>query len=184
MAHALIVAALAIVAWFIRDDRHERMRFKALTDTAARQRRYRMWIAEAFAIFLLSSLGGLAPRGRLDTLTAPPPEFADAVERVPHPPAADVGRLAGLMVGAMFGGSVLGVVLGAIYLATGSLWIAVAAHVLIDLNALVLRDHDHVFLKGHRIMVQAQSSWFPVMRQALFRTLSRKGRERAKSRYA
>jgi len=26
-----------------------------------------------------------------------------------------------------------------------------------------LRDHDHVFLKGHRIMVQVQSSWFPVI---------------------
>jgi uncharacterized protein len=26
-----------------------------------------------------------------------------------------------------------------------------------------LRDHDHVFLKGHRIMVQIQSSWFPLI---------------------
>ena len=26
-----------------------------------------------------------------------------------------------------------------------------------------LRDHDHVFLKGHRLMVQVQSSWFPVI---------------------
>ncbi|MBV8052972.1 MAG: CocE/NonD family hydrolase, partial [Acidobacteriaceae bacterium] len=25
-----------------------------------------------------------------------------------------------------------------------------------------LRSHDHVFLKGHRIMVQVQSSWFPL----------------------
>jgi putative CocE/NonD family hydrolase len=25
-----------------------------------------------------------------------------------------------------------------------------------------LRDHDHVFLKGHRIMVQVQSTWFPL----------------------
>ncbi|MDR3506612.1 MAG: CocE/NonD family hydrolase [Caulobacteraceae bacterium] len=25
-----------------------------------------------------------------------------------------------------------------------------------------LRDHDHVFLKGHRLMVQIQSSWFPL----------------------
>jgi putative CocE/NonD family hydrolase len=24
-----------------------------------------------------------------------------------------------------------------------------------------LRDHDHVFLKGHRLMVQVQSTWFP-----------------------
>ena len=26
-----------------------------------------------------------------------------------------------------------------------------------------LRDHDHVFLKGHRIMVQVQSTWFPLI---------------------
>ena len=26
-----------------------------------------------------------------------------------------------------------------------------------------LREHDHVFRKGHRIMVQVQSSWFPVI---------------------
>ena len=26
-----------------------------------------------------------------------------------------------------------------------------------------LRDRDHVFLKGHRIMVQIQSTWFPVI---------------------
>jgi len=26
-----------------------------------------------------------------------------------------------------------------------------------------LRDHDHVFRKGHRIMVQVQSTWFPVI---------------------
>lgn len=26
-----------------------------------------------------------------------------------------------------------------------------------------LRDHDHVFRKGHRLMVQVQSSWFPVI---------------------
>jgi putative CocE/NonD family hydrolase len=28
---------------------------------------------------------------------------------------------------------------------------------------LPLRSHDHVFLKGHRIMVQVQSTWFPVI---------------------
>ena len=29
--------------------------------------------------------------------------------------------------------------------------------------AIPLRDHDHVFLKGHQIMVQIQSTWFPVI---------------------
>jgi hypothetical protein len=26
-----------------------------------------------------------------------------------------------------------------------------------------LRDHDHAFLKGHQLMVQVQSTWFPVI---------------------
>jgi predicted acyl esterase len=26
-----------------------------------------------------------------------------------------------------------------------------------------LRDHDYAFLKGHRLMVQVQSTWFPVI---------------------
>jgi len=29
--------------------------------------------------------------------------------------------------------------------------------------SIPLRDHDHVFLRGHRIMVQVQSTWFPVI---------------------
>jgi predicted acyl esterase len=29
--------------------------------------------------------------------------------------------------------------------------------------AIPLRDRDHVFLKGHRLMVQVQSTWFPVI---------------------
>jgi putative CocE/NonD family hydrolase len=28
---------------------------------------------------------------------------------------------------------------------------------------ITLRSHDHVFLKGHRIMVQVQSTWFPLI---------------------
>jgi uncharacterized protein len=29
--------------------------------------------------------------------------------------------------------------------------------------SISLRDHDHVFLKGHRIMLQIQSTWFPLI---------------------
>ena len=29
--------------------------------------------------------------------------------------------------------------------------------------SISLRDHDHVFLKGHRMMVQIQSTWFPLI---------------------
>jgi hypothetical protein len=29
--------------------------------------------------------------------------------------------------------------------------------------AIPLRHHDHVFLKGHRVMVQVQSTWFPLI---------------------
>ncbi len=39
---------------------------------------------------------------------------------------------------------------------------ALAANQPIEWN-IPLRDHDHVFLKGHRIMVQIQSTWFPLI---------------------
>ena len=29
--------------------------------------------------------------------------------------------------------------------------------------SIPLRDHDHVFLRGHRLMVQVQSTWFPII---------------------
>jgi len=29
--------------------------------------------------------------------------------------------------------------------------------------SIPLRDHDYVFLKGHRIMAQVQSTWFPLI---------------------
>jgi predicted acyl esterase len=41
------------------------------------------------------------------------------------------------------------------------------AHALVSNQAtewnVPLRDRDHVFLKGHRIMVQIQSTWFPLI---------------------
>src|SRR6266571_1406049 len=30
-------------------------------------------------------------------------------------------------------------------------------------HPIPLRDRDHVFLKGHRLMVQVQSTWFPLI---------------------
>jgi len=36
-----------------------------------------------------------------------------------------------------------------------------AANAPVEWN-IPLRDHDHVFLKGHRLMVQVQSTWFPL----------------------
>ena len=231
IVYLLLAAALAIVVWFIRDDRHELEHFKALTDTAARQRRYRIWLAKAFAIFLCSSLGGLALIGRLDGLSRLPDEFAPLAAMVPHTDHDQSTMLTGMAVGAIVAGSalalvltkrkrgaklmtlgdveailprnraelvygallslnagvteelffrvflpllivlatgnalfafvaatlifgiihlyqgvvgvvattVLGAVFAGVYLATGSIWIAVAAHVLIDLNGLVLR---------------------------------------------
>jgi putative CocE/NonD family hydrolase len=39
---------------------------------------------------------------------------------------------------------------------------AIAANTAIEWK-IPLRDRDHVFLKGHRLMVQVQSTWFPVI---------------------
>ncbi len=48
------------------------------------------------------------------------------------------------------------------YLASYEKPSALAANKPVEWN-IPLRDHDHVFLKGHRIMVQVQSTWFPII---------------------
>ncbi len=42
-----------------------------------------------------------------------------------------------------------------------------------------MRDHDHVFRKGHRIMVQIQSTWFPVIDRNPQRFVANIGRAKA-----
>jgi membrane protease YdiL (CAAX protease family) len=105
----LLLAALAAIAWFLNGDLGEYRRFKALSDTAARQRRYRLWIAKAVLAFALPALVGLALLGRLNALTSLPAEFAAARAQLPEFTGGPSAFLTGMVGGAAVGGLVVGI---------------------------------------------------------------------------
>ena len=71
----LLAAAVAALAWFTWRDRAEYARFKLLTETAGRQRRYRAWLVTAFLLFFVGSLGVLGVTGRLAAVIREPTGF-------------------------------------------------------------------------------------------------------------
>jgi membrane protease YdiL (CAAX protease family) len=76
VALAILLVALAAIGWDAWRSKAEYAAFKALTDTSARQRCYRRWLATAFAIFTAGSLVALALLRRLDAVMLTPGEFA------------------------------------------------------------------------------------------------------------
>ena len=72
---ALLILALAAVAWFTWRDVGEYAAFKRLTDTRDRQARYRRWVLSAFALFVGGSLVILALLGDLGCVIHPPKLF-------------------------------------------------------------------------------------------------------------
>jgi uncharacterized protein len=72
----LLAVCVAALAWFTWQDRAEYALFKTLTETADRQRRYRAWLAKAFALFFVGSLAVLAGTGRLAATLREPDAFA------------------------------------------------------------------------------------------------------------
>lgn len=105
----LLISALAAIAWFLKGDLGEYRRFKALSDTAARQRRYRLWIAKAVLAFALPALVGLALLGRLAALTTLPAEFATARALLSDFTGGPSAFLTGMVGGAAVGGLVVGI---------------------------------------------------------------------------
>lgn len=75
LAAILLVLALLPYAWFLRKDSNTYQAFKSLTDTHARQRRFRIWALKGFLRFGCASLAALAILGRLSALQTFPPEF-------------------------------------------------------------------------------------------------------------
>lgn len=110
IAIVLLLAAAAILTYFVRDDIAEFACFKALASSKARQRRYLIWAAKAFALFVGSALVGLALLGRLGAIAAMPSEFAPAIAAMPRidVSSAELPMLMGMMIGAVIGGGVLG----------------------------------------------------------------------------
>lgn len=103
----LLAALLATLWWFLRGDAAEFRRFKALSDTGARQARYWRWIVKAVIALALPALAALALLGRLAALATTPIEFAPAAALI-GPIDLDSSFLTGAVGGAAIGGALLG----------------------------------------------------------------------------
>jgi membrane protease YdiL (CAAX protease family) len=108
MSIVLLLIALGAIAWFQKGDRGAYRRFKTLSDTDFRQRKYRRWIVKAVLAFVLPALIGVALLDRLTALTALPPEFAPARTLLPIVEGGPGALAAGLLGGAAIGGLVAG----------------------------------------------------------------------------
>jgi uncharacterized protein len=109
-----LALCLGLVWRFVSKDSTEYAAFKVLTDTADRQRRYRVWIVKIFLFFTGTTLLLLALDRRLDSLTTLPVEFhslyAWLQALVPKRQMVNRGFLAG------FGLDVVGSIVGGIFL--------------------------------------------------------------------
>jgi uncharacterized protein len=76
LASALLILCLGALWWFVRDDVAEYAAFKLFTETADRQRRYRVWVLKSFLLFSGLTVTALAILGRLGSLSTLPPELA------------------------------------------------------------------------------------------------------------
>jgi membrane protease YdiL (CAAX protease family) len=108
----LLAAVLAALVWFVRNDRAEYAKFKALTRTEDRQRAYGRWTLKSFLLFGLGALGLLLLLGRIHALWRLPPEFAALGSAVDahltgEGRSSGIGVLAGIAA-AMVGGSMFG----------------------------------------------------------------------------
>lgn len=103
----LLVAVLALLGWFVRNDRAEYEAFKALTRTEDRQRAFRRWAAKSFLLFWGVSLVVLVLIGRLGALLRLPAEFAPLP---PHLPAGFDAGVVPFAIGGIVAGGIIGVV--------------------------------------------------------------------------
>lgn len=111
IAVLLLTAVLALLGWFVRNDRAEYESFKALTWTQDRQHAFRRWTLKSFLLFWGAALVVLVLIGRIGTVIQLPPEFASLL---PYLPADfDAGAVM-LVVGGVVGGAAVGGVLGTI----------------------------------------------------------------------
>jgi hypothetical protein len=105
ISRILLAALLALLAWFVRNDRAEYERFKGLIRTDQRQRAFRRWTIRSFLFFCGASLAVLAVLGRLGAFVWMPVEFAGLSSRLASPDMSR-GFLAGLAGAVVLGGLV------------------------------------------------------------------------------
>lgn len=110
MPLSLLIVSLAVLAWFQRNDVRSFKRFRAIEDSARRQRTFLRWARNACLMYLGMPLVGLALLGRLEAIWDFPAQFAVLT---PAMPDFRFGSplVFGAMVGALLGGGVLGALL-------------------------------------------------------------------------
>lgn len=83
MVWGLLLVAVLVMVIFVRNDIPEYARFRALTDTASRQRTYRKWVVQSALLFGGGAILGLAMLQRLDAVIALPAEFRPLAALLP-----------------------------------------------------------------------------------------------------
>jgi membrane protease YdiL (CAAX protease family) len=113
----LLVLCLAALVWFLRNDVAEYAAFKRLTETADRQRRYRVWILRSFLFFFCGSLLCLGILRRLPSLLILPVEFRALSQHlsIAHSATGTRATLELFLVGAFLGGALGGLALTMVF---------------------------------------------------------------------
>ncbi|MES3084632.1 CPBP family intramembrane glutamic endopeptidase [Sphingomonas faeni] len=111
LPNVLLLVTIMSLVWFLKGDLLGYRRIKRLSDTASRQKTYRLWIAKAAIGFLLPAVIGLALLGRLDALVTMPPEFDALRTLLPSFEGYSRVELLGMIGGSALGGLIIGAVL-------------------------------------------------------------------------
>jgi len=111
----LLLVSVALLWWFVRNDKSEYAAFKRLADTAGRQRFYRNWVLKSFLTFFGWSIVSLAILRALPSLRTLPAEFIPLAAKLgavmPTTAMLDKTFLIGIAIGAMVIGLLVGVLL-------------------------------------------------------------------------
>jgi membrane protease YdiL (CAAX protease family) len=111
LPNALLLVMIMGLVWFLKGDLLGYRRIKRLSDTASRQKTYRLWIAKAAIAFVLPAVIGLALLGRVDALVTVPPEFDALRTLLPSFEGDSRVELLGMIGGSALGGLIIGAVL-------------------------------------------------------------------------
>ncbi len=111
LPNALLLVMIMGLVWFLKGDLLGYRRIKRLSDTASRQKTYRLWIAKAAIGFVLPAVMGLALLGRLGALVTVPPEFDALRTLLPSFEGDSRAELLGMIGGSALGGLIIGAVL-------------------------------------------------------------------------
>ncbi|PTQ64002.1 CAAX prenyl protease-like protein [Sphingomonas sp. PP-CE-3G-477] len=111
LPNVLLLVTIMSLVWFLKGDLLGYRRIKRRSDTASRQKTYRLWIAKAAIGFVLPAVIGLTLLGRLDALLTVPPEFDTLRTLLPSFEGDSRAELLGMIGGSAFGGLIVGAVL-------------------------------------------------------------------------